>query len=71
MIESTLPQFFCSGNVVDFSAGPISDKITTFFTNGIDNSIRNRRQLILRQWERQKKSESDAATQRRQTKNPK
>jgi hypothetical protein len=45
------------------------NKIATFFTNRADNSIRNRWQLILRQWERQKKSEP--AKECQQTENAK
>jgi hypothetical protein len=39
--------------------GPKWNKLATFFANRSDNSVRNRWQLILRQWERQKRSGSD------------
>jgi hypothetical protein len=50
---------------------PKWNKIANFSTDRADNSIRNRWQLILRQWERQKKSESDPATGHQQIENAK
>lgn len=39
--------------------GPKWNKIAKYFINRSDNSIRNRWQLILRQWERQKNEEKE------------
>ena len=40
--------------------GPKWNKISKFFVNRSDNSIRNRWQLMLRQWERQNKSSTNS-----------
>ena len=40
--------------------GPRWNRIAKFFTNRSDNSIRNRWQLMLRQWERQKHADIGA-----------
>ena len=42
--------------------GPRWNKISKFFLNRSDNSIRNRWQLMLRQWERQKHGKPDVDT---------